>query len=59
MEKKDAFVRYISITVVLLLGILYVAKYGGPSILRLVLSVPDARAAGGGISRQAAFDQHL
>jgi hypothetical protein len=35
MKKKDIFVRYILIILVLLLGILYVAKYGGPSILRL------------------------
>ncbi len=35
MKKKDTFARYITITVVLLLSILYVVKFGGPSILRL------------------------
>lgn len=36
-QKKNMLAKFISITVLLLLGILFVAKFGGPSILRLYI----------------------
>ena len=35
--KKDSFLEYISITLILLLGILFVVKFGGPATLRLYI----------------------
>lgn len=37
MKKKNTFTKYISIAIILLVGILFVAKFGGPSLLRLYI----------------------
>jgi hypothetical protein len=35
MKKKNTFTKYISIAIILLVGTLFVAKFGGPSLLKL------------------------